>query len=106
MNKSVKDVDFITGLIREAGKDNTVQNSDVIKKEIYELADKIRHGGAHNFGDEFFWQISDNEYIDLDKPIIIKNGDLTAEVRIDMPGVNFVITDVLGNIVYVPTGVL
>lgn len=97
MNKNVEDADFITDITRKAGKSDTVENSEAIKEEIVELADKIRTSCVREFGGSFYCKISEDEFIDLDKPLLIENENMKAEVTILNNGVNYKITDAFGN---------
>jgi len=97
MNKNVEDEDFIAEITRKAGKSDIVENSEAIKKEIVELADKIRTSHTREFDGGFYYQISENEFIDSDKPLLLENGNLMAEVTSYKDGVIYKITDDLGN---------
>lgn len=100
MHKKVTDAGFVAEITRKAGKSDTVENSESIKKEIAELADKIRIGCVKNFGNSFYCQIGEDEFINIDKPLLVENEGLKAEVTNYNDGVSYKITDDFGNTEY------
>lgn len=97
MSKNVEDEGFVAEITRKAGKSDTVENSEAIKKEIVEIADKIRTSNTREFDGGFYYQISENMFIDADKPLLLENGNLRAEVTNYENGVSYRITDNFGN---------